>query len=86
MGPKLAPKWRRNIREDLTLYILLPSPLSIFKLHYLRKGQLRTFFAKLAHCSFKSLGVLGFGRGWEGLGGLEDFLSSFHPLFWLYMG
>ena len=35
-----------------------PFPLSIFKPHYLNKSQLRTLFVKLAHCSFKTPGVL----------------------------
>ena len=47
-----------------------PLPLSIFKLHSINNCQLRTLFAKLAHCSFRTTGVL----GWE------DFLTSFHPL------
>ena len=40
----------------------------------LNKGQLRTLFANLAHCSFKTPGVLEFGGG-------DDFLTGFYPLF-----
>ena len=43
---------------NIPLYTPFPLPLSIFKLHYSNKGQVRTLFAKLAHCSFKTLGVL----------------------------
>ena len=55
-------------------------PTSI--LNRVNKGQLRAlfwrfFFAKLAHCSFKTLGVLRFGGG----GGGRDFLPSFHRLY-----
>ena len=77
------PGWRQSLyflvkspQEQLHMLIsnILNTPfllpLSISKLHCLNKGQLRTLFAKLAHCSFETLGVLGFG----------DFLTSFHPL------
>ena len=57
-----------------------PLPLSIFKLHYLNKGQLRTLLAKLPQCSFKTLEVLEFG---EGEGFFDKFQSPFplnyHP-------
>ena len=53
-------------------------PLSIFKLHYLNKDQLGTLFAKLAHCSLETLGVLEFGGG--GGGGFSDKFPSPLPL------
>ena len=36
------------------LHAIFSLPLSIFKLRYLNKGQLRTLFAKIEHCSFKT--------------------------------
>ena len=57
-GPPKATAHAYNLTSSKYTF---PLSLSSFKLHYLNKGQLRTLFAKLAHCSFKTLGIPEFG-------------------------
>ena len=70
------------IKDDRVELELLPTRMDQIPLNttfpYIYKhlpryqGHLRTLFAKLAHCSFKTLGALGFGG---------DFLTSFHAVY-----